>query len=124
MFEGVRNSLPPSRSASSRGARRQTHVGAWRGSAVEGVIKGLPRPVEETATGAVIRNRAVLHVSKTAVTRSAATVQYTRIVRRHFDAWPDADKEGGIGSIAVMRHPPDPFSERNSRCSRPWPIRR
>src|SRR5205814_9154412 len=28
----------------------QTHVGAWRGTAVETVIQSLPRPVEQTAT--------------------------------------------------------------------------
>ena len=93
----------------------QTHVGAWRGSAVEVVIKSLPRPVEETATGAVIRNRTVLHVPNTAVAQNVpATVQYTRDQFGDISmAWaPMLTEESGIGSIAVMRQPPNPFSEK------------
>jgi GAF domain-containing protein len=93
----------------------QTHVGAWRGSAVEVVIKSLPRPVEETATGVVIRNRAVLHIPNTANSPSVpATVQYTRDQFGDISmAWaPMLTEKGGIGSIAVMRQPPNPFSEK------------
>jgi two-component system, NtrC family, sensor kinase len=93
----------------------QTHVGAWRGSAVEAVIKTLPRPVKETATGVVIRNRAVLHVPNT------ATAQDLPLTVRGLNdrigdisiAWaPMLTEEDGIGSIAVMRQPPNPFSEK------------
>ncbi len=41
---------------------------AWRGAAVEGAIQALPRPVEQTATGIVVRNRTVLHISEYATT--------------------------------------------------------
>ena len=93
----------------------QTHVGAWRGAAVEGVIQALPRLVEQTATGIVIRNRTVLHIPNTATTlNSPSTIQ--RLSDGIGDvsiAWaPMLTEEGGIGSIAVMRQPPNPFSDK------------
>jgi GAF domain-containing protein len=93
----------------------QTLVGAWRGAAVETVIRDFPRPVEETATGVVIRNRSVLHIANTATAKDApASVRHGREQVGDFSiAWaPMLTEEGGIGSISVMRQPPNPFSEK------------
>jgi GAF domain-containing protein len=93
----------------------QTHVGAWRGDAVEAVIQSLPRPADETATGLVIRNRAVLHIPNTATAQDVPpTVQFTRDQYGDISiAWaPMLTEQGGIGSIAVMRQPPNPFSQK------------
>jgi GAF domain-containing protein len=93
----------------------QTHVGAWRGAAAAAAIQTLPRPLEETATGLVIRNRAVLHVSNSATAQDLPlTVRGLSDGIGDFSmAWaPMLTEEGGIGSIAVMRQPPSPFSEK------------
>ncbi len=93
----------------------QTQVGAWRGAAFESVVHTLPRPLEHTATGLVIRSRSVLHIPNTAAApEMPATVR--ELIDRIGDvsmAWaPMLGEEGGIGSISVMRQPPNPFSEK------------
>jgi GAF domain-containing protein len=93
----------------------QTHVAAWRGGALETVIGTLPRPVEQTATGLVVRDQAVLHIPST-----AAAVDIPPTIQEMRDrigdisiAWaPMLGEDGGIGSICVMRQPPNPFSEK------------
>src|SRR5262249_47202854 len=90
----------------------QTYAGAWRGAALDEVARTLPRPVEETATGIVIRNRATLHIPK-----AAAADDLPPSVRNLKDrigdfsmAWaPMLNEQHGVGSIAVMRQPPRPF---------------
>ena len=93
----------------------QVDVGAWRGAAFEVVTHALPRAVEQTATGIVIRNRAILHIPNTAVLPDMpATVRDAKDHIGDFSmAWaPMLGEEQGIGSIAVMRQPPRPFSEK------------
>ena len=93
----------------------QTQVAAWRGAAFETVLDTLPRPLEQTATGLVVRTGAVLHIPNT-----AAELDMPLTVRAMKDrigdvsmAWaPMLGEQGGIGSISVMRQPPDPFSEK------------
>jgi GAF domain-containing protein len=93
----------------------QVHAGAWRGAALETVTGTLPRPAEQTATGIVIRNRAVLHIPNTAEVQDLPpTVREMRDQIGHLSiAWaPMLGEDGGIGSISVMRQPPNPFSEK------------
>jgi two-component system, NtrC family, sensor kinase len=93
----------------------QTHVGAWRGAAFEAVTHTLPRPVEQTATGLVIRSRSTLHIPNTATAREMPASVWD-LKDRAGDvsmAWaPMLAEQGGIGSIAVMRQPPSPFSNK------------
>ena len=44
----------------------QVHVGAWRGSALEAIARTFPKPLDETMTGQVIRERRTLHIPDTA----------------------------------------------------------
>ena len=93
----------------------QTYVGAWRGAAFEAVTHTLPRPVEQTATGIVIRSRTSLHIPNTATARDTPP-SVREMIDRTGDvsmAWaPMLTERGGIGSIAVMRQPPSPFSKK------------
>jgi GAF domain-containing protein len=93
----------------------QVNVAAWRGTAFEAVAQTLPMPLDQTATGIVVRNRAILHMPNVAAAQDAPPT-----VRGLIDqigdvsmAWaPMLGEEHGIGSIAVMRQPPNPFSEK------------
>jgi transcriptional regulator with GAF, ATPase, and Fis domain len=93
----------------------KTYVGAWRGAAFEAVTHTLPRPVEQTATGVVVRSRTILHIPNTVTARDMPP-SVREMIDRTGDvsmAWaPMLTEQGGIGSIAIMRHPPNPFSEK------------
>ncbi|HVN36352.1 MAG TPA: GAF domain-containing protein, partial [Casimicrobiaceae bacterium] len=96
------------------GDEGMVHVGAWRGSAFESVVRAFPKSLDETATGLVLRQRGVLHVADTADAHDLpATVR--EVVDRVGDvtlAWaPMLWEERGVGSICAMRQPPDPFSD-------------
>jgi GAF domain-containing protein len=93
----------------------QVHAGAWRGAALEAVIGTLPRPVEQSATGLVIRNRSVLHFPSLALAKDLPPT--IRDLKDQIGdasmAWaPMLGEEHGVGSIAVMRQPPNPFSDK------------
>ena len=95
----------------------QVHPAAWRGAAFEAVIATLPRPVEQSATGTVIRNRAILHFPSIASAKELPiTVQDLK--DRIGDvsmAWaPMLGEKRGVGSIAVLRQPPKPFSSKRA----------
>ena len=93
----------------------QVHAGAWRGAAFEAVIDTLPRPVEQTATGIVIQNKGVLHFPSTALaTELPHTVRDLKDqIGDSSMAWaPMLGEERGVGSICVMRQPPNPFSDK------------
>ena len=93
----------------------QVHVAAWRGKALEAVYRTFPKPVEQSGTGLVIRERRTLHIPDV-----AAMVDPPAAVREVFDrignfsiAWaPMLWEQRGVGSISVMRQPPSPFSEK------------
>jgi len=93
----------------------QVHPAAWRGAAFDAVIRTLPSPLEHSATGIVIRNRGVLHFPNIALAKDVPhTVE--RLKDQIGDAsmaWaPMLGEDHGVGSIAVMRQPPDPFSDK------------
>ena len=93
----------------------QTHVGAWRGAAFEALIHTFPQPVEQTATWLAIKNRGVLYIPDTATMPDVPPA--ARAVKDRVGdfsiAWaPMLGEEGGVGSIAVMRQPPSPFTEK------------
>jgi two-component system, NtrC family, sensor kinase len=93
----------------------QVHAGAWRGAAIEAVVDTLPKPVEQTATGIVIRNQGVLHFPNIALAKELPlTVQEFRDqIGDSSMAWaPMLGEERGVGSICAMRQPPNPFSDK------------
>jgi signal transduction histidine kinase/DNA-binding response OmpR family regulator len=91
----------------------QVHAAAWRGEALDVVAHTFPKPVEQSGTGWVIRERKTLHVPDV-----AAMPEMPPAVREVFDqignfsiAWAPMLWEGrGVGSISVMRQPPSPFT--------------
>ena len=93
----------------------QVRVGAWRGSALEAVVETFPKPLEETATALVIRDRRTLHIPDT-TTASDLPVAVSTVVKQvgHVTiAWaPMLWEERGVGSICVMRQPRRPFSDK------------
>ena len=91
------------------------HVGAWRGSALETIAATFPKPLDETMTAIVIRDRRTMHIPD--VLGMSPPVPIVRGVAERIGncsiAWaPMLWEERGIGSIAVLRQPPKPFSEK------------
>jgi GAF domain-containing protein/DNA-binding response OmpR family regulator/tetratricopeptide (TPR) repeat protein len=91
------------------------HVGAWRGSALETIAATFPKPLDETMTAIVIRDRHTMHIPD--VLGMSPPVPIVRGVAERIGncsiAWaPMLWEERGIGSIAVLRQPPKPFTEK------------
>ena len=85
------------------------HVGAWRGSALETIAATFPKPLDETMTAIVIRDRRTMHIPD--VLGMSPPVPIVRGVAERIGncsiAWaPMLWEERGIGSIAVLRQPP------------------
>ena len=91
------------------------HAIAWRGPALEAIVAPFPRAVDDTVTGTVLRERRTFHIPDTAaMAEMPATVR--DVVGRigHFScAWAPMMWEGrGVGSIAVLRQPPQAMSDK------------
>ncbi len=93
----------------------QVHAGAWRGSAFSAVARTFPKPLEETMTGRVIRERRVTQIADTS-TMAAAPPAVHGVVEHigHCSIiWAPMMWEGrGVGSICALRQPPKPFTDR------------
>ena len=93
----------------------QVEVAAWRGTALEVVVHTFPKPLEQSASGQVLRERRTLHIPDVAAATDAPpTVRkvYEQI-GNYSVAWaPMLWEDRGVGTIAVLRQPPRPFSDR------------
>ncbi|MEO8305831.1 MAG: GAF domain-containing protein [Betaproteobacteria bacterium] len=97
------------------GGDGQVRVGAWRGSALGTVVETFPKPLGETATALVIRDRRTLHIPDTtgALDLPIAVEKVVKQIGHVSIAWaPMLWEERGVGSICVMRQPPRPFSDK------------
>jgi GAF domain-containing protein len=91
----------------------QVDVRAWRGAAIDALAKTFPKPMDETMTGVVLRERRTIHFPDV-----AAVPDLPAAVRSVYEqigdctiAWaPLMWEDRGIGSISVLRQPPDPLS--------------
>ena len=91
------------------------HVGSLRGEWMQGMSAVLPKPLDQTGTGLAIRERRVVHIPD-----AAAMPELTPTVRDALERLgnyavlfaPMLWEGRGIGSIAVVRHPPAPFTEK------------
>jgi len=96
------------------GSDALVHVAARRGSAVQAIAMTFPKPLDQTATGTVIRQRTTLHFPHAAQQRDAPPA-VREIVEQIGDlsvAWaPMLWEDRGVGSIAVLRQPPKPFGD-------------
>ena len=93
----------------------QVEVAAWRGTALEAVVRTFPKPLEQSASAQVLRDRRTLHIPDVAAATDAPpTVRkvYEQI-GNYSVAWaPMLWEDRGVGTIAVLRQPPRPFSDR------------
>ncbi len=91
------------------------HMGAWRGAAFAAIAESFPKPIDETVTGMVIRERRTMHIpdviAATDLPKSVRDVS-TRI--GNFScAWaPMLWEDQGVGTICVLRQPPKPLSDK------------
>jgi GAF domain-containing protein/DNA-binding response OmpR family regulator len=91
------------------------HVAAWRGSALDVIVRTFPKPLDQTITSRVIRTRLPVHVPDMATMTDQPTSvrEVTDVVGNASATWvPMLWEDRGIGSIMVMRQPPKPFSEK------------
>ncbi len=91
------------------------HAVAWRGEALEAVTRTFPRPLDETITGTVIRERrAVVVPDASAAPGTQRSVKEVYEQIGNFScAWgPMLWEDRGVGSIAVLRQPPLPMTEK------------
>ena len=90
-------------------------MGAWQGSALDAIASSFPRPLDQTITGRVIRDRRVMHIADVAAMPDRpASLQLTLDKIGNYSAvfapllWEDR----GIGSIMLMRQPPGLFKDK------------
>jgi len=91
------------------------HMAAWRGSALDAIVRTFPIPLDQTIAARVIRTRRSVHVPDAAAMADApATVRSTvELIGNHSTASvPMVWKDRAIGSIVIMRQPPKPFSDK------------
>jgi signal transduction histidine kinase len=89
------------------------HIAAWRGSALEAVIGTFPKPLDQTAGGLAIRERRTVHyasVDGMPDIPPALREVAQRIGDFSVACAPMLWKDSGVGTIAVQRQPPRPFS--------------
>ena len=91
------------------------HTGAFRGELIEGVRHTFPRPLEDTTTGRAIRQRQPVYIAD--MLADADTAPASRAVAEHAGNYsavfaPMLWEDSGIGSIGVLRQPPQPFSDK------------
>ena len=97
------------------GEGSQLHTGAFRGSLIEGVKDTFPRPLAETTTGLAIRQRQPIYVPDSGdANRTAPATRAVAQRSGNFSAVfaPMLWEDSGIGSIGVLRQPPQPFSDK------------
>jgi GAF domain-containing protein/CheY-like chemotaxis protein len=93
----------------------QVHAAAWRGSALEAFMHTFPRPLDETLTSRVIRERRAIHIVDAAALPDApaAVRGIVKLIGSHSVVMAPMLWEGrGIGSILTLRQPPRPFSDK------------
>jgi len=90
-------------------------VAAWRGDALGLIASTFPKPIETTITGLVIRESRVIRVDDAAAMTDAPATLRDMIPRigNFSAAWAPMAWEGrAIGSMGVVRQPPQPFSDK------------
>jgi GAF domain-containing protein/DNA-binding response OmpR family regulator len=91
------------------------HAAAWRGSALDAMVRASPWPPDQTITSRVIRTRRPLHVPDVAA-MTDLPVGMRRVVELIGNASaayvPMLWEDRGIGSIMMLRQPPKPFSDK------------
>ena len=100
------------------GADGLLHTGAFRGALLEGVKDTFPRPIDETTSGLAIRRRQPVYIAD--VLGASDTPPASRAVAERAGNYsavfaPMLWEGTGIGSIVVLRQPPQPFTDKEIR---------
>ncbi|HEY6354522.1 MAG TPA: GAF domain-containing protein, partial [Burkholderiaceae bacterium] len=93
----------------------QVQLAAWKGAALDSVRQGLPRPMEQTVTARAMREKRSVYVPDgAAMADQPEAIRITLERMGNFSAiWaPMLWQERGVGSVCVMRFPPQPFSDK------------
>ncbi|MEP6943532.1 MAG: GAF domain-containing protein [Betaproteobacteria bacterium] len=93
----------------------QVRMGAWRGAALDAIARTFPKPLDETMTGRIICERRTLHLPDAAAMQDAplAVRSVVDLIGNFSVAWaPMLWEDRGVGSIAVLRQPPKPFTDK------------
>jgi GAF domain-containing protein/CheY-like chemotaxis protein len=91
------------------------HAAAWRGSALSAIARTFPKPLEQTMTSRVIAERRAIHIPDTALLSDAppAVRGVIGLIGHCSIVWVPMLWEGrGVGTIAALRQPPKPFSDK------------
>ena len=94
---------------------------AVRGAVVKSMTRTLPLPIEQSATGRVIRAKCIERIDDAAAHAEASSWSRDTVaaVGNFSAAWvPMIWEDRGIGSILVARQPPRPLSERDESLLR------
>jgi GAF domain-containing protein/CheY-like chemotaxis protein len=90
-------------------------VAAWRGAALGVVARTFPKPIEESASAQVLRDKRILHIPDVGVAANAPPTVRSVLaqVGNYSIAWAPMLWEGrGIGTLCAMRQPPKPFADK------------
>ena len=91
------------------------HTAAWRGSALEAIVRTFPKPLAETMTARVIDERRAIQIPDTSAMADLppAPRGVVDLIGHCSIAWVPMLWEGrGIGSIVALRQPPRPFTDK------------
>jgi GAF domain-containing protein/DNA-binding response OmpR family regulator len=90
-------------------------VAAWRGEALGVVARTFPKPIEESASAQVLRDKRILHIADVAAAADAPPTVRSVLgqIGNYSIAWAPMLWEGrGIGTLCALRQPPKPFSDK------------
>jgi GAF domain-containing protein/CheY-like chemotaxis protein len=93
----------------------QVHAAAWRGDALDAVARTFPKPLEQTITERVLAERRTIHVPDAMAVTSPppSLTSVVDLIGNFSAAWaPMLWEDRKIGSLAVLRRPPKPFTDK------------
>ena len=91
------------------------HVGHWHGSALEAIGRTFPKPVAQTITARVLRERAPVHIPDAAALMNPpdTLAEMLASIGNYSAVWvPMMWKGRGVGSICLLRQPVKPFTDK------------
>ena len=94
----------------------QLHMAAGRGNAIEAIKQSYPRPLAETGTAQAILERHTIHIADAAAIAESLPPSLRAVheqVGNYSLVYAPLIRDGlGIGSIALVRIPPKPFTDK------------
>ena len=91
------------------------HARAWRGAALDAIARTFPKPIGETMTARLIAERRAIQIADTSKMEEVpqAVRGVVDLIGHCSIIWAPMLWEGrGVGSIAALRQPPKPFTDK------------